>query len=236
MRAPFKGLGKFTVFVLGFSLGVFACWFVAKHLIQSRSPLAKSLRLVAAPSYEDDGLSGPPAMDPNSLPDTVTAEDIEQGRVGDLPDAELDRIVHLLPKWRPKRHQDEYGFHRSFDRFLLENGYSEDQVELEPRVSWTAGDEGAPRTRHAQPDFVVRGRVLIEIKRNLTGSSESDRSLGQMLRYLVAWRSRGPALLLVCNEYDDNLRRLIGRHVKSWKAQGVPILAYFVRAPEKQFE
>lgn len=65
---------------------------------------------------------GPPALDPNSLPDTVTAEEVEQGKVQDLPDEELQRILRLLPQWQPKRHQDEYGFHDSFERFLVKQG------------------------------------------------------------------------------------------------------------------
>jgi hypothetical protein len=169
-----------------------------------------------------------PAVDPAKLPDTLTPEEVEHGAAEKLPDPELKRLVKTLTAWTPRRHRDEYKFHQSFEEFLLGEGYDEDEIEYEPRVAWKAV-QGADE-RYAKPDFVISGRVLVEIKRNITGSSDSDRSLGQMLRYLIAWAGKGPAILIVCNEYDDNLRGMIQRHVRSWKAQGVPVMAYFVRS------
>ena len=84
--------------------------------------------------------------------------------------------------------------------------------------------------RRAVPDFSFRS-VLVEIKRNITGSSDTDRALGQMARYCVAWRRKGPALLIVCNEYDHDLRMFVERTVRGWKAQGIPVMAYFARHP-----
>jgi hypothetical protein len=58
----------------------------------------------------------------------------------------------------------------------------------------------------------------------------SDRALGKIARYCIAWRREGPALLVVCNDFNLNLHKFVERTVRGWKAQGVPVVAYFVRA------
>jgi len=219
-------MSGFFVLLVGVLLGYAICrWIVA-----AQPRLAGWLRLSSPTAVQFAALPGDvrPAVDPAKMPDTLTPEDVEAGAAQKLPDAELKRLVEVLSVWNPKKHQYEANFHRSFARFLVNNGYAEGDIEHEPRIAWRAAEHG--EERHAKPDFVIRNRVLVEIKRNITVSGDSDRSLGQMLRYLIAWAGRGPAILVVCNAYDDNLRAMVQRHVRSWKAQGVPVMAYFVRS------
>jgi hypothetical protein len=139
-------------------------------------------------------------------------------------------LLTTLTTWKPKRHRAEDAFQQSFERHLVKSGYADPAITRHPRLLWTAEDRDpdSDDTR-AVPDFSVK-RVLVEIKRNITASSDSDRALGQMARYCVAWRRQGPALLIVCNEFDPNLRMFVARTVRGWKAQGVPVVAYFVRS------
>jgi hypothetical protein len=211
-------------------VGVLAGYGLCRWLIGSRQSFAARLGLSpkAPTGYLPPPGASAPAVDPGRLPDTLTPEDVRNGAAETLPDPELKRLVETLMAWAPLQHRSERKFHHSFEDFLFEHGYTDADIEYEPRVFWTAV-EGVEE-RHAKPDFVIRKRVLVEIKRNITGSGDSDRSLGQMLRYLIAWAGKGPAILIVCNQYDDNLRALVQRHVRSWKAQGVPVMAYFVRS------
>jgi hypothetical protein len=230
-------MGDLVVFLVGAFFGGAGVFWLVRWLAVAQPALAVRLRLAASgPTYELLDGQPAPAVDPTlSGVLTLTREEVQAGGAKKLPDEELKRLVELLAGdpgrgngWVPRKHQDEYRFQESFERFLLEHGYSEDDVQPEAAVSWRAA-EGAIEKRHARPDFIVRRRVLVEIKRNLTASGASDRALGQMLRYLVAWADKGPALLLVCNECDGHLRALIKRYVRSWQAQGVPVMAYFVR-------
>jgi hypothetical protein len=226
-----RSVRKQMATVLALLVGLGAGFVMCRWLVRARPELASRLGFGGGLDRFAQMLPGHgvPAVDPAKMPDTLTPEEVEAGAAERLPDPELKRLIMLLPGWAPRRFKDEYRFHSAFESFLLQNGYSEGDVSYEQRVSWAA-IEGSDERRQARPDFIIRDRVLVEIKRNLTISSQSDRSLGQMLRYLIAWAGRGPAVLLVCNEYDDNLRAMIQRHVRSWKAQGVPVMAYFVRS------
>jgi hypothetical protein len=172
---------------------------------------------------------GPPAIDPAdpNLPDAV--DPTEEAKIARIPHEDLRELIRALSTWRPKRHNDEEAFQRSFQRHLLQSGYAEPTITRHPRLRWTAEDrDPGSHDKRAVPDFSVK-KVLVEIKRNITASAESDRALGQMARYCIAWRREGPAVLVVCNDFDRNLRTFVERTVRGWKAQGVPVMAYFAR-------
>ena len=219
-------------FLVGWAVGVVVGLIGAIVLARKRPDLFPRVGVrVAGPSVPvfDDG-GGAPAVDPAdpNLPDAVDAT--EEARIARIPHAELRELVRTLSAWKPQRHQHEDSFQRSFERHLLGGGYAESTIIRHPRLRWTAEDRDPDSDdKRAVPDFSVKN-VLVEIKRNITASSESDRALGQMARYCIAWRQKGPALLVVCNEFDHNLRTFVERTVRGWKAQGVPVMAYFARA------
>jgi hypothetical protein len=179
--------------------------------------------------------TAPPAIQPEVLPDSVTPG--EQHKAAVIPHAELRRLIKTLQTWKPKRHHAEDGFHRSFERHLLESGYLPSELERHRALRWNARDQ-APTLgdKRAVPDFIVADSVLVEIKRNVDGSSSSDRSLGQMSRYSMAFRRKGPALLVVCNEFDAELRVFVEKTIRGWKTHGAPVMAYFAREPDVRSE
>jgi hypothetical protein len=51
-----------------------------------------------------------------------------------------------------------------------------------------------------------------------------------MLRYLLAWKRRGPAVLVVCGDCSEELRFLIRTYVVGWRRQiQLPVTVYFKR-------
>lgn len=170
------------------------------------------------------------ALDPAhpDLPDAVDAS--EKEKIARIPHAGLRELLTGLQSWHPQRHRHEDSFQRSFLRHLVKLRYDEASITRHPRLRWTAEDRDPDSDdARAVPDFSVK-TVLVEIKRNVTASAESDRALGQMARYCMAWRREGPAVLIVCNEYDGNLRTFVERTVRGWKAQGLPVMAFFARS------
>lgn len=72
--------------------------------------------------------------------------------------------------------------------------------------------------------------MLIEVKADLGTTSASDRSLGQMLRYLLAWKARGPAILVICGECDPLMSLIVRQYVDSWRtARQLPVTVWFAR-------
>jgi hypothetical protein len=218
--------------LVAFIAGAVVCLLVSQWLVANRPGLAQKVGLrISQAAVAPGAPEGPPAVAPDAIPDTASSstsiEEIER-----IPHSELRRLLLALKTWKPKHHAGEDAFQRSFMRHLLANGYAEDEIERHKRMTWTAR-EREPNTddKRAVPDFVIGGKVLVEIKRNVTGSGESDRSLGQMQRYSIAFRRTGPAVLIVCNEYDENLRIFVERTIRAWKSQGTPVLAYFARHP-----
>ena len=220
------GVGGAGGFVLGVLVALIAC----RWLIANNQPFAAKLGLVPRTMRTNEDDEDPPAVEPESIP--VAVDPTEQREIDSIPHQQLRRLVQTLRTWAPKRHQDEDGFQKSFLRPLLKSGYPAEAVERHPRSRWTARDRAPPdKDRNAIPDFRVDGVVIVEIKRNITGSGVSDRSLGQMQRYSFAFRRTGPALLVVCNEFDDGLRIFVEKTIRGWKATGSPVMAYFARHP-----
>ena len=180
-----------------------------------------------------------PAIDPERLPDVITTkeESIQAEKEIRKDDPELADLARVIRGWNPKRHRDESAYHKSFCRHQLSQGYMDQEIEHNKVLRWSAldldeGEAGEEEESLARPDFFIKRRVLVELKRELTVSGESDRALGQMLRYLVAWREKGPALLLICGEANENLKAYVTIYIRSWKGARVPIFAWFIRTAE----
>ena len=51
-----------------------------------------------------------------------------------------------------------------------------------------------------------------------------------MCRYLLAWKKKGPALLVICGEVSPDIRFLIRRTIHAWRDHmGLPVSLIFTR-------
>jgi len=142
-------------------------------------------------------------------------------------------VVAVLVKWNPRRHYTEDKYQRSFKSYASKNGYA-GRLQEKPQVTW--GAEGSDPNRVGYPDFALgdpdraRHQVLLELKANLTSSAETDRAMGQMLRYLLAWKKHGPAVLAVCGDAPPEFCFLIRLYINSWREKlHLPITVWFKR-------
>ncbi|MFO8072544.1 MAG: hypothetical protein R6V85_11780 [Polyangia bacterium] len=167
--------------------------------------------------------------------DDETAQKIakEYSRDDDVAD-----ILVMLARWKPRRREagvdlTEEDYEESFERRLKRGGITENEIERQVEAKWSADKRHGGGSRRAVPDMAIKDRVLVELKGNLTASSEADRALGQMLRYLLAWKQRGPSVLAVCGEVSPELRFLIRTHITIWrKTLRLPVTVYFRKADE----
>jgi hypothetical protein len=221
----------------GFVAGVIVTWFVAYWLLKHKPEVAAKVGLIVGePKDSATGLPagvepGPAAVDPKDLPTSLTNEEAAKSEnVSQIKDTELRALVELLPKWKPRRHTREWGFHRSFLNFLSEYEYDDDDVDWQPRIN-ARGSSPGPNDKYAIPDFILKGRLLVEIKKSFDMTATADRAVGQLTRYVAYWRKRGPSLLLICDEFDAHLRKVVDEQVRRWKALDIPVMAYYVRSP-----
>lgn len=148
-------------------------------------------------------------------------------------------IIAALTRWKPRRRQrgvdlTESEYEESLHRFLKQQQLSS-TVRAKPRVYW--GSEEAPGGRAAIPDFVFRESVLVELKADLTRSDQADRALGQMLRYLLAWKRTGSAVLAICGDVAPHNRFLVRLYVEQWRRDlGLPVTVFFKRVDESRPE
>jgi hypothetical protein len=174
-----------------------------------------------------------PALDPQRVPDEVDATTITR----DATDRNLDRydqhvtiLLRALRDWIPRSptYGDEMGFANSMRVHLRKSNIREHDYEMDPDLRWDL-NTGAPKT--LRPDFVFWKRLLVEVKGDMFRSSDSDRSLGQLFRYLLAWKSKGPAMLIVCGECDPLLRMLIRQYVAVWRDKPfeLPVTVFFAK-------
>jgi hypothetical protein len=143
-----------------------------------------------------------------------------------VTDETLRRTLKSLAGWRPRSSDgSEHGYVGSMLRYMTRNGVSTKEIEREKRIKYKEED-----THWAQPDVVVANRVLVEVKADLDSSSASDRSLGQMLRYLLKWKFHGPAILVVCGRCDAFTSLLVRHYVESWRTTlRLPVTVWFAR-------
>ncbi|HEY3355242.1 MAG TPA: hypothetical protein VGQ83_18460 [Polyangia bacterium] len=131
------------------------------------------------------------------------ATDIEAARTIIRPHVHNEDVAEALLRlirWKPEYyHLTEDKYQDGLRKFLSKSGY-EGRIVEKPPLTWRAEGPKAQegQDRLARPDFVLgdpRGpdkrRVLVELKGDLCSSADVDRALGQMLRYLLAWKEHG---------------------------------------------
>lgn len=109
--------------------------------------------------------------------------------------------VDVLRTWVPRNCRNERDYEMSLTRHLLRNGY---RVDGQRRI---ALDDGAA----GRLDLVVNGRLAVELKCEHSQSAY-DRAVGQVWKYLCAWK-RGPVVLLFCETTSDFAGSGIARRI-----------------------
>lgn len=176
-----------------------------------------------------------PAVPVASVPEEVPLTDQDAIRLAATDEAALNvakrfirdpgvaKAFTTLVRWKTRAGNDEDTFQRSFRNHANRSGYSGALAEKQ-RIPWGGGGG----SRVAIPDFLLDDRVLVEIKAGLEASGETDRAMGQMLRYLLAWKGKGPAILAVCGRITPELRFLVRLYVRTWRRQlNLPVTVYF---------
>ncbi len=168
--------------------------------------------------------------------DPETAAMIARGLIRNPDVAE---VFATIAKWRPNSHYGEDAYRNSFRRHINKHVYRGRMEEKRPLELMIL--VGQKESRKTVPDFTLgdpdgpkKRRVLVELKANLFSSSDVDRALGQMLRYLFAWKQCGPAVLLIGGYVDHDLASLIRYYIGLWRKQmRLPVTVYFVRGREE---
>lgn len=229
------------LFIVGGVLGYFLAKYQSRQLPSAFAPLAgpsirppqEVARDVAEIREVDadlaDQIAAAPAVDPESIPAVIDERTREHSDpelvLGRVSDPDLKQVLGALWGWNPRsRDGDERGYVNSMLAHVRKNGIPASEVERERRIHWAGGK------RWAQPDVVVRNKVLIEVKADLATSSASDRSLGQMLRYLLAFKKEGPAVLIVCGKCDPLMAMIVREYVDVWRREmRLPVTVWFAR-------
>jgi hypothetical protein len=170
-----------------------------------------------------------PAIEPELIPDYIDNAAVEG------PPAELAKKVHdpdmlafltALKGWEPRSHHAEQSYGNSLRTFVARAGRGADLVRWPADIKLTLqGDE-----HRVLPDFLFR-RLLVEIKGDIRTAAEADRALGQVARYALAWKTRGPTLLIICGDCEPAYLALIKTYVTIWRRSlRIPISPYFIRS------
>jgi hypothetical protein len=193
-------------------------------------------------------LRKPPAVPVENVPPSLTSQQQEELRNCPTPESRKERahrfikdpdaadVIAVLAGWRPTRRRagvelTEREYEEKLIRFLQrrEHGFN-GAIERRPPAQWGRDDVVDAETRKAIPDLAIRDRVLVELKGELKRSGDADRAMGQMLRYLLAWRLRGPAILVICGEVDPSIKFLVRRYIDSWRQTlRLAVTVFFVR-------
>jgi hypothetical protein len=188
-----------------------------------------------------------PAVRVDSVPaeiDQQMIEEIQSASTDEEADARVERLVVdrdvrrvivALSRWRPRRRVrgedlSEQGYEESFIRSLQQRGFGGD-ISQQETVYWSSDSKHGGGSRRAKPDIILKDRVLIELKGNMTKSAEADRAMGQVLRYLLAWKQKGPAVLAVCGDVAPEMAFLVRLYVKDWRETlNLPVTVFFKNA------
>jgi hypothetical protein len=152
-----------------------------------------------------------------------------------VKDPEVAIVVAALSRWHPRNEpSSEAEFQDRFITRLRGLGVLKGEVLVNERLLWSADERHGGGNRAAYPDLIVRNRVLVELKGDLIDAGTTDRAMGQMLRYLQAWKNRGPAVLAVCGQSKPEMRFLVRLYVRIWRdTLGLPVTVLFKNSDER---
>lgn len=117
-----------------------------------------------------------------------------------LDDAD-DVMEKLTTGWRPVIGGDEFANEESLYAFL-DAAFPKFVVHRQYAFAKTRAD--------LLIDFEGSGKVVVEVKANLTDRNEYHRLVGQVYAYLTEWNAH--VVLVLCGECDPSLVKLV------WKA------------------
>jgi hypothetical protein len=231
----------------GFACAVFAARLGLLDRVLSRPPsqtdigvperALEELRGLAPDLFEE--IRQPPAVDVDDVPEELEPEVVESVRGATeeeaaaiirkrVRDRDTADVLTVLARWNARYADSEGTYEARFVRRLREKGFAA-EIEEKPRVTWPKKGTGLDG-RQAIPDLAIRGRVLVELKANLRSSAEADRALGQMLRYLLAWKQTGTAVLVVCGDVAPEMHFLVRHYIHVWRTTlRLPVTVYFLR-------
>jgi hypothetical protein len=148
--------------------------------------------------------------------DCVRLKEESMRSAADTGNEGLTEIVAALCTWKPRKHHLESGYQRALVRHLKKKVSMDISTEHPFYIS--ADLKG-------RFDILIGKSVVIELKRNLNSSSERDRAVGQVRRYLSAWENKGPVLLVVCESNEHFTRTPVIQEVKQMNKDGLPAFA-----------
>jgi hypothetical protein len=174
-------------------------------------------------------LRQPPATPVSKTVPVVTTETREAVARDPRTEQSLARLLSALEGWTPRSrtYEDEKGFENSMRRCLGDRNISRAGDYEVKRPMTLALKRGRPRK--LTPDFIFWGKLSVEVKGHMTRSADADRALGQLYRYLLAWKHVGPSILIVCGECDAHLQDFIIGHVEMLRAGpfNMPVTVFF---------
>lgn len=141
---------------------------------------------------------------------------LPEGTSGVVADPEFQRLLQVLRTWRPREHRLEAAYEASLMRHLRKYFT---RVEIDNQVPLRTPDG----QRAGRVDIVLDNTVAVELKRALT-STEADRALGQVWKYLEGW-SRGPVVLLLCVTKDGFELGMLPKHISALRQHGHYVFA-----------
>lgn len=172
-------------------------------------------------------LSEPPAVEPSDVPAVVSTAQVNEGELPPVRNPRLGQLLSALRGWRPRSraYGGEAGFGNSMVWHLTRRGgISRTEFDEKRKITLRIGSE----TRPAMPDYIFWDHVLVEIKGDVDHGSTSDRALGQMFRYMLAWKKRGVALLIICGYCSPVYKLVIQQYVDTWRIRfKMPVTVFF---------
>jgi hypothetical protein len=197
----------------------------AAATVRSISPDVAAI--IESPPAVEPEQSGPGAVDPAVVSALATGVGPGRERAQQVRDPDLRTFLSALHNWNPRRHAAEDSYGNSLQAFVRTQFAPNEFVRWPPDLLLRIEDDEGK----VLPDFCFRGRLLVEIKGDISTASETDRALGQVVRYLLAWKTRGPALLIVCGDCRPLYQALVKMYTTLWRrVLRIPVTVYFLRA------
>jgi hypothetical protein len=174
-----------------------------------------------------------PAIEPEAIPDYIdhsTVEGLSASSARGVHDPDMRAFLEALKGWEPSFHRAEQSYGNSLRSHVARAGRGADLVRWPADIKLSLqGDE-----HRVLPDFLFR-RLLVEIKGDIRTAAEADRALGQVARYALAGKTRGPTLLIICGDCEPAYLALIRIYVMMWrKSLRIPISPYFIRSQRSE--